>query len=895
MGKPLGRPLVCLLASLYLPLLLTTLLVAPPSSAQINSDDPWAGVEEMPVSGVRAYGLTTDSPVSVTSFNADDLLDKGIVDVPSLAQFTPNLEIKTAGATSPIFFIRGVGLNDFTANATGAVAVYIDDVPLSLSAFQAQPIFDTQDVQVLKGPQGSGFGRNASAGAIKVYSKKPTGDFNGYLRTDYGNFNALEVEGAVGMPIVPDILAARISFNFARRDGTFTNRCGNLPAFNSADANDPINLRRVVDPTTANQRQCGEPTNSEENTPFAVNNPNPGGPAVFNISSIPAGLDRDLNDVFRWALRGQLRFTPTSSQDWTLNLHGLRIDQLGAVGQPLGTAGNTLGASVGNSYQNPDVQRELESLRAPREQALLDQGFRLTPTIFCTRDDECREARDAAFAEADEVLARRLATRPLDTRPFDGDINLPGHERIEVFGASLRGEIEFENFLVTSITGAEQYRRSQIRDFDFTSATIFEFFVDDKAWQLTEDLLIEGELDITPLTWKIGVSGIIERLDFEQNTGAGGDIISLFQSYRQQSYGISAFAEMEWEFADDFELIAGIRANWERKDFEIGEITANGLNRCDPDPVPLGGLPDCRITRTYSEPTGTVALKYTISEEAAAYWKYSRGFKANQFNISDGQTRDPFTLAVPETVDAFEVGFNASWLDGIVSTTGAFFWYRYENYQVFLFSNDFSSPPQRIVQNANAAQLYGAELDLEIHPVEGLELKMAFGWLESRFLDFADSGIRRIVLGVESDPPVIITEVPIDFTGNRLPNTPRFTVTGHIKYTLDMGSAGTLTPRWDYSFTDDNFFDPSNGQGAPNNGGELFLPRFAIGQKGYLIQDMRLTYKTLDESIQISGWVRNLTNEVYKSISFDASATAGLVGNFLGDPRTYGLSAKVTF
>ena len=98
----------------------------------------------------------------------------------------------------------------------------------NLPAIQLKQLFDVEAVSILKGPQGSGAGRNASAGAIKVYTRKPTGEFGGFLRFDYGNFNSIDVEGAVEAPIVPDVLAARAAFSLKRRDGLVTNRCAGL-------------------------------------------------------------------------------------------------------------------------------------------------------------------------------------------------------------------------------------------------------------------------------------------------------------------------------------------------------------------------------------------------------------------------------------------------------------------------------------------------------------------------------------------------------------------------------------------------------------------------------------------------------------------------------------------
>jgi iron complex outermembrane receptor protein len=174
-------------------------------------------------------------------------------------------------------------------------------------------------------------------------------------------------------------------------------------------------------------------------------------------------------------------------------------------------------------------------------------------------------------------------------------------------------------------------------------------------------------------------------------------------------------------------------------------------------------------------------------------------------------------------------------------------------------------------------------------------MNLRFGWIESKFLDFTRSNVRIVRSQGNPPPPPRIFEVPIEYTGNRLPNTPRFKLSGSAEYAIDLGRYGSLIPRYDFSWTDDVFFDPSEGRGAPNNDGELFLPDYTIGQKAYWLHNARLTYRTPGGNLEVAGWVRNLTDETYKTLSFDASAAAGLVGNLVGDPRTYGISLSVSF
>ena len=307
-------------------------LLSSPSSAQTPasgqaSGDPWSGVEEMLVVGSGSEGILATTGTAVTSFDATALEALGIGDVGDIAEFTPNLEIKTAGATAATLFIRGIGLNDFTANGSGSVAVYQDDVSLNLPAIQLGQLFDVSEVQVVKGPIGTGSGRNASAGAIKIFSNKPSGDLKSGMRFDYGNYNFVDSEGYIEVPVIEDVLSSRISYRVTNRDGIMENRCARLSA-----------AERL------SQNACGK-------TPIQV---------------IPAGLEKNLNDLNSWAIRGLTRFVPPVADldmDWLLGVHLSRIDQLQTVGQSFGASEGVLGFADQGGYQVPEIKKRARSDR----------------------------------------------------------------------------------------------------------------------------------------------------------------------------------------------------------------------------------------------------------------------------------------------------------------------------------------------------------------------------------------------------------------------------------------------------------------------------------------------------------------------------------------------------
>ena len=158
------------------------------------ADDPYSEVEEIRVTGQQG-GELVQAAVSEIGFDAYELQRDGIKDIRDLSNFTPNLEIKGAfAASNATLFIRGVGIDDFNANAPSAVAVYQDDIYMQSPAGQLFQFFDVEGVDVLRGPQGVLF-RNASAGAILVTSRKPSQTLDAYTNVTYGRFNQIDVEG----------------------------------------------------------------------------------------------------------------------------------------------------------------------------------------------------------------------------------------------------------------------------------------------------------------------------------------------------------------------------------------------------------------------------------------------------------------------------------------------------------------------------------------------------------------------------------------------------------------------------------------------------------------------------------------------------------------------------
>jgi iron complex outermembrane receptor protein len=181
-------------------------------------------LDEIVVTAQKRAENLQDVPVSVTAFTADQLKNQRVGDVLALSGLSPGLQIKTDdNAANPRIFIRGIGVNDFNPSTASAVGVYLDGVYVASPLAQMAGFYDLQQVEVLRGPQGTLYGRNTTGGAINVTTKKPSATPEADLAVDYGRFNSLNVQGGFGGPIA-DTLAFRVSGLYDKSDGYTLNR-----------------------------------------------------------------------------------------------------------------------------------------------------------------------------------------------------------------------------------------------------------------------------------------------------------------------------------------------------------------------------------------------------------------------------------------------------------------------------------------------------------------------------------------------------------------------------------------------------------------------------------------------------------------------------------------------
>jgi iron complex outermembrane receptor protein len=828
------------------------------SRAQEAENDPWAGIEEMIVTGSGAGALLTPQSTSAVAFDASALEAYGVEDIGDIAAYVPNLEIRSQNATNASFFVRGVGLQDFGANASSAVPIIQDGLIRNPSAAQLVGLFDVGGLSVLRGPQGSGNYRNASAGAILVETAKPETTLSGFaqvtLATIYSHDAVdaprYDIETAVTSAVYEDIVSVRLSARYSHENPFVENGCANRVPFEgrttAAGLNDPdaqlcesiIGMNAFGSPVGIDGEQIR---------------------AGFT-SGVQPFLDKRLGDVDDYGVRAQVRIQPPDTGfDWTVRAEISNLNRDSTVGAHIGGAG-ALGGGDTNGYRDPEIT--LRSMQL--------------------------EAMGLSMIDARNVLSREIFRRGGDTRPFSGNFDSPGRTISETLTLSTTAIQEFDDYDLEVNAGYIDYRKSEVRDTDLSPNKLFSSSGDDQAWEVYADFEFSGEeIGDTPLAWSAGGYTLLENVEARllQSLPTGATRENKFD---QEIYSFGAFLDGSYELLEGFTFSAGARYNWEQKRFNVQDTQITGF---------LTGVDRSENQLTWDSFSGFAEIRYEFTEEIGAYMKYSRGFKAGHFNPSrpDAAEIPGQGFADPEKIDALEWGLDFAGWEGRVSGNAALFYYNYKNYQVFRLTSSLVGV-FREIQNAKKARNLGAELGLTLRPlegfvpeaIEGLTIKFEGGWLDTEYLEFTNVDLRQF--------PGFQLNVTIDNTGNQLINAAQLQATLTVNWPLVLERFGTITPQYVLSWTDDTPFDPNRGRGQLDSLSRSRFPPYTIGNRAYAIHNVRLAYEPPGETeIRIAGWCRNVTDQRFENFSVDLSSFALVQLHFPGDPRICGADIRYSW
>jgi iron complex outermembrane receptor protein len=808
-------------------------------------------IEEILITGEQGGMLVKDDTVSVMSFDPGVLQVEGIRDIRDLSNFTPSLEIKSAfAASNPTIYIRGVGLDDFNANAASAVAIYQDDVYLQSPAIQLAQFYDVEGVEVLRGPQGTRY-RNASAGAILLHSRRPEEEFSSSVTATYANYDQWALEGFVGGPIVPDYLSGRLSGTWTIRDGITKNRC-------AANASEP-DADEVLYP-------CNHSTN-----------PRPPQPKKRFIDP---GLDDRTNDVDNFAVRGQLLLNlpiADTETEWLLNVHGAQ------------------NRSRAFQYQHTGVSITVD-------------GKKEIPVLFNDKTGDPKIDRDGYrdLDGGDPFAGDYNMDGPEDIDLWGANLQGTwlfgdGHDyelksvtayewhdlfRLENTDASPRFSLE-STYTDTSWQVSQQFDlQGPIRESKFGDGNWGV-----GAFYIQEDLDVSNFYDQN-----------VENDLFQEYTQEMWN----FAVYAEMEYRIQPGCE---RVSCDFTFLGGLRYNWEHKNFETSVDSAPG-NRItqtldgEDDALWRDWSGDFSLAWNYSD-DGNLYIKYSRG------WKggHFNGGALSVFDIITGvnpEVVDSYEIGLrsnwfDQRVKLNLTGFYYDYLDlqvFIIEQTPL-------GYPIPKLANASDARVYGVELDLQTEPLDGLWITLNAAWVESEYKDFVVAFQEQfRFP-------RPPRPAPPPDPLFIWIERKFDYSGNTLIASPDFSVTGSIQYDIALPGEiagrglGTLTPRFSFSWKDELLYDACGGRGNRCNFTDSIAEQpktqEAVGSSGFFGQEpfwifnAALTWTSENEMFEVSGWVHNFMDEHYKSQSFDYSRGLGVIADAYAAPRTYGITVSLAF
>lgn len=874
--------------------------VPSPAASNPTAVEPAAQGSELGtiiVTATRRAQALSEVPVAVSAVTAESLERSGVSDIRQLNQLAPSLLVSsTTSEASTSARIRGVGTVGDNPGLESSVAVFIDGVYRVRNGAGLNELGDIERIEVLRGPQGTLFGRNASAGLINVITKKPSFEFGAGGEFTYGNYDYLRLGGHVTGPIVADTLAARFDAIYSERDGF------------------------LKDPETG----------------FRMN-------------------DRD-----RYLLRGQLLFTPNDNLEMRLIADYAKNDEhcCGATFQPTvetyrDASGNVatrpnpfvpLMESLGARYNFNTFDREIavnEGLepRSPAEdwglslQADWDLGFASLTSITAYRDYKSQLYGDTDFTNVDILYRDPGSGREFKT--FSQELRLQGNafnDRLDwLIGAYYSDE---SATVVDRLKFGSDYGQ-------FAACRL----VPEALRVLGAPGCLVPQAGPT-LNFLLGrhAPNVLTAFNLLRGMGNVGDENSVF---KQDSENWALFTHNVISITDQLSLTLGVRYTEETKKLRATFDNSNTFcPRIKQALAPVFGDPTANPTaqalagglvalgcqggntselnalnleteRKESEWTGTGVLSYQFNRDLMAYASYAKGYKAGGFNLDRSALGRPGATLTnadaenlkfdPEKVDSYEIGLKYS--GGSFNLNVAAFRQLFKNFQLNTFNGQFY-----FVQTVNgcSADLAGADRDASALTgtcnrdnvqagvvSKGIEIEAAAypssDVTVTAGLTLADTKYRNNLVGGASGVP--LDPVLFLLPGQRLSNAPKYVITGSLAYTPEIGGNGMSALFYaDFRYASDY-----------NTGSDLFPEK---AQDGYMVVNARIGLYGAERRWGFELWAQNLLDKDYKQVGFNApfqgsnsAAQAAAFGvtanqmftNFVAEPRTYGLTFRVRY
>lgn len=852
-------------------------MFVPAAYAQTAQAEEDSGDEPIIVTATLRAMDVQDIPLAVTAVAPEALERQGINDIKNLASISPSFNIQSSQTETQgtSIKIRGVGTTGNNTGLESSVGVFIDGVYQSRPGVALGDLVDLERLEILRGPQGTLFGRNTSAGALNVTTKRPSlSEVEGFANASYGNYNFMNLQAGVSVPITTDVAGLRVSGTWRKRDGYLKTPSGvesndrdryMLRAQLYVEPNADVSIRLLADYAKTDEQCCEAVIVREtELAPFsafhalASDGVDQSGMSALKNLSINGGPY--LNGSKQWGTSAELKWDLGAAKLTSVTAYRKFDSSSTTVGGF--TANDTYTVGNGAPTSRPGILPSGDHIKT------FTQELRLQGTAF----NDGLDWLVGGFYSSEKIRADQTMTLNADFQRTGSAFNFANAAGVNpLFALTAFGNAG------VPVNANGNYAENR-------------FLQDAKSWSIFTHNVVNftDKLSLT-----LGARYVNETKDasFNQLAGTTGAGASACQA---SVNGVLTGA-----------VPAALRA---------GMI---GLN-CFPfatsvnltAPTALGGGLASRLLplpRAWSdtfkddEITYTAQLGYKANEDLLFYAGYSHGFKSGGFNL-DPQSATlqnsgailaglaTGTVVAPvyaepdfksEKVNQIEVGVKAT-LFGSIKANLALFDMKMSDFQVLEFTG-----VQFLTFNVNSARSTGAELELFGKLSDNISANVSATYANSRYPSDCADGVAAAALASTQR-----------LCGSSLTNAPKFAGVVGLTYDGQLNDSG-----WGLLVNGNvNYSDRRRTTTIPldvNSAGTVTAPIPFDYQDAYFKMNARIGLTTPDERYTFELWGTNLNNEITRGVTTNTSLRGGFgtrsrIG-FVEEPRMYGLTVRAKF
>lgn len=818
-------------------LTLAVALASAPALAQERSRA--VALEEVVVTAQKREESLQDAPIAISAFSPAAIESMGIEQVTDVTHFTPNMSMHRQSASNATvnFAIRGITEPEPSMSVDPAVGVYMDGIYMARNNGLAFDVVDLERIEVLRGPQGTLYGRNSTGGAINIVTAKPSGEFEFQQHVSVGNYDRLKAHTIVDLPTVAGV-SAKLSYLYDTQGGWVDNETTNFQQGKADDFgerdNDAWHLALNWEATDTLSFDYSYDGTEGEGTPAAFQ--------LTRAEAVPAS-------VFGQNFDPSLNFGP-GANDGGIADSVLLGTYLAFGNQPASRSCSTDPACVAfANTSNPAFGG------ASPAQAQLGTFLGVYGNAAAAADEDRKDALNIPYA---------------------------GRENMDIEGHSLTATWELSDALtVKSLTG---YREMELRHrtgldgggfLDLTPAgggvvTLFAAGAPNSKSheQFSQELQFLG--NVGEFQYLAGLYYFSEKateITREQTAFLFGNF-GTARSYDTDNSAWATFGQLTWTPAaldDRLDVTLGLRYTEDDREITIEEVV-NGQTATG------------SFDTSFDNTSGSLTFDYAFNMDVTGYFRIATGYKAGGFlSRTSIANQRPFDA---ETLTSYELGIKSQWLENRLRLNGAVFYSEYDDKQVTQFVPT-ATGAESTVQNAAAASYQGLELELIAIPFEGLTLNLSYGYLDPEYDEYSFFDPTGQFCGAPG------TRCDVSDRGV-FANAPENTASAGAQYDFPYLGFGQLSARVDVAYSD------SYTYGTIENRFNEFVQNdpFTLVNARLILSDISLGDAG---NLTATLWGKNLTDEFYRQSGIGAFESVGFAGVVYNPPRMYGFDLDYRF